>query len=107
MFQRKIKRSNDELVCHIFAVFRYQAPHNVYGVDGAAFKACNTSSGKLFNSGNDTITLSLPGKKWYICGVPGHCEAGQKLVIPIQSDGPVPAPAPVPGTSDSYRFLSS
>ncbi|CAN0841683.1 Blue copper protein [Linum grandiflorum] len=37
-------------------------------------------------SGKDEVKLSTPGKKWYICGAPGHCAAGQKLAITV-SDG--------------------
>ncbi|EEF36698.1 Mavicyanin, putative [Ricinus communis] len=84
-------------------VFKYESPHNVYKVDGTAFKACN-ASGILLNSGNDIVPLSLPGKKWYICGFADHCGRGQKLVINVL-DGPAPAPAP--DSNDSYRFLSS
>ncbi|XP_065852056.1 blue copper protein-like [Euphorbia lathyris] len=82
-------------------VFQYQAPHNVYKVDGNGFKDC-TPSQNLLNSGNDTITLAQPGKKWYICGFSDHCSKGQKLVINVMSNGPMPAPGPAP--SGSYRL---
>ncbi|EEF36699.1 copper ion binding protein, putative [Ricinus communis] len=57
----------------------YCSPHNVYRVNGTSFKECNPS-GILMNSGNDTVILDLPGKKWFICGVSSRCEVGQKLV---------------------------
>ncbi|KAM6556932.1 hypothetical protein CsatB_003951 [Cannabis sativa] len=38
-------------------------------------------------SGNDVITLTTPGRKWYICGVPQHCQVGnQKLLITVIPD---------------------
>ncbi|XP_025014313.1 blue copper protein 1a [Ricinus communis] len=60
-------------------VFLQCSPHNVYRVNGTSFKECNPS-GILMNSGNDTVILDLPGKKWFICGVSSRCEVGQKLV---------------------------
>nr|A0A0M4FTF3.1 RecName: Full=Blue copper protein; Short=PhBcp; Flags: Precursor [Petunia x hybrida]ALC79558.1 blue copper protein [Petunia axillaris] len=51
-------------------------------------------------SGYDVITLTKPGKKWYICGVPTHCsDYNQKLVITVEDGAPAPAPAsPAPQT---------
>ncbi|OAY44394.1 hypothetical protein MANES_08G146400v8 [Manihot esculenta] len=49
-------------------VFQYKPPHNVFKVDGNGFRECKPS-GEAFSSGNDSFTLSKPGKKWYICGV--------------------------------------
>ncbi|GMI65005.1 uclacyanin 1 [Hibiscus trionum] len=85
-------------------VFKYMAgAHNVYKVTGDEFQNCtvpsNNSSGSF--SGDDTIRLAAAGEKWYICGVSGHCQAGQKLKITVV-DGAAPAPAPVtPGPCSS------
>ncbi|KDP39674.1 hypothetical protein JCGZ_02694 [Jatropha curcas] len=97
-------------------VFQYQSPHNVYKVNGDQFKNCIPSN-DLLNTGNDTIPLGKPGKKWYICGATGHCAQGQKLVINVESNGPISdapesngpisAPAPTPESNDSYTFVSS
>ncbi|WCJ43593.1 Blue copper protein [Euphorbia peplus] len=87
-------------------VFQYQSPHNVYKVDGVGFKDC-ASSGTLLNSGNDTITLAKPGKKWYICGYSDHCSRGQKLVINVVSNGPMPSPGPASPSSGSYKLSIS
>lgn len=98
----------------LLAVFTYGPPHNVYKVDGAGFKDCKPS-GDLYSTGNDTFTLMKSGKKWYICGYNDHCQKGQKLVINVESNGPVPAPipaptatptatpSPTPASNDSYR----
>ncbi|KAJ0716411.1 putative Phytocyanin domain, cupredoxin [Helianthus annuus] len=91
-------------------VFKYPVgKHNVFKVDGNGFKGCVVpASNESLTSGYDVITLTTPGKKWYICGVGTHCETGgMKLVIdvlswsPVQSVSnpvlvPVPAPAPSP-----------
>ncbi|KAM0069860.1 putative Phytocyanin domain, cupredoxin [Helianthus debilis subsp. tardiflorus] len=85
-------------------VFKYPVgKHNVFKVDGDGFKGCVVpASNESLTSGYDVITLTTPGKKWYICGVGKHCETGgMKLVIDVLawSPGlpfPVPAPAPDP-----------
>ncbi|XP_058002590.1 blue copper protein-like [Hevea brasiliensis] len=101
--QNKVFHVGDTLV------FKYGPPHNVSKVDEGGFKECKPS-GDLYNSGNDTFTLSKPGKKWYICGITAHCEKGQKLMINVE-EPKVPAPAPktvpAPAPNDSYRFISS
>ncbi|KAK1287668.1 hypothetical protein QJS10_CPB19g01235 [Acorus calamus] len=96
-------------------VFNYDnTTHNVYKVDGEQFKACglpqaNTADNPL-TSGHDVINLKASGKKWYICGKPGHCDKGMKLVINVQSPaGPAPAPGPTapsalaPSPSAAFR----
>ncbi|XP_021283242.1 mavicyanin-like [Herrania umbratica] len=79
-------------------VFQYpQGYHNVFKVNGTAFKNCDIPpADEALTSGNDTIVLKTPGRKWYICGVSDHCAAyNQKLAITVQySYGSPPAPAP-------------
>ncbi|KDP43194.1 hypothetical protein JCGZ_22746 [Jatropha curcas] len=87
-------------------VFQYKSPNNVYKVNGDQFKNCIPSN-DLLNTGNDTVPLSKPGKKWYICGATGHCEQGQKLVINVESNGPASSPAPTPEPNGSDAFISS
>ncbi|KAD6453476.1 hypothetical protein R6Q59_015360 [Mikania micrantha] len=79
-------------------VFIYSAgAHNVYKVNGTDFQQCNipVSSVPLV-SGYDVVTLTTPGKKWYICGVGTHCKTGgMKLVInvlPKSTYSPAPSP---------------
>ncbi|KAK8593970.1 hypothetical protein V6N13_042483 [Hibiscus sabdariffa] len=84
-------------------VFRYTAgAHSVYKVTGDEFRNCTVPSNSSLGSfsGNDTISLVTAGIKWYICGVDGHCEGGQKLKITVL-DGAAPAPAPVAPDPDS------
>ncbi|KAA3460193.1 mavicyanin-like [Gossypium australe] len=85
-------------------VFNYRAgAHNVIGVSGIEFQQCQASSNNTVRStGNDVITLSTPGRKWYICGVPGHCAArNMKLNITVLAQVGSPATAPGSPTSPS------
>ncbi|XP_073129777.1 mavicyanin-like [Henckelia pumila] len=79
-----------------------QGFHNVLKVNGSDFKQClstNTSVKPLI-SGNDVVTLANPGKKWYICGVAGHCSKGMQFSITVSlAEGPAPAPTPTPGST--------
>ncbi|KAK1263571.1 hypothetical protein QJS04_geneDACA009418 [Acorus gramineus] len=96
-------------------VFNYDnTTHNVFKVDGDQFKACKLPPAKTadnpLSSGHDVIALKASGKKWYICGTPGHCDKGMKLVINVQSPaGPAPTPAPTapsalaPSPSAAFR----
>lgn len=76
------------------AVFKYpKGKHNVYRVDGIGFRQCTRRIGQIpLTSGNDVITLSSPGKKWYICGIGTDCESGMRLVINVQQRNTSPDP---------------
>ncbi|XP_052175429.1 blue copper protein 1b-like [Diospyros lotus] len=93
-------------------IFQYPAgAHNVFKVNGTAFQNCTKPPLKeALTSGNDTIVLATPGRKWYICGVGQHCAVGgQKLVITV--DNPVAAPptaaAPSPAPHSFDRMSPS
>lgn len=68
--------------------------------DATSFQQCaKSANASILTSGKDEITLSSPGKKWYICGVGQHCVAGKmKLAITVLAVGeslpPVSAPSP-------------
>ncbi|KAK9725478.1 hypothetical protein RND81_05G146500 [Saponaria officinalis] len=58
--------------------------HNVMQVNHAGYKACNASSPiATHTTGNDTITVTKHGHYFFLCGVPGHCQSGQKVDIHI------------------------
>ncbi|XP_065026187.1 mavicyanin-like [Musa acuminata AAA Group] len=91
-------------------VFKYNKNfHNVLEVSKADYKACNAASPiAAYTSGNDSITLKRRGHHFFICGVPGHCSAGQKVDVRIakrtaSSAAPSvsPAASPLPATSNS------
>ncbi|KAI4307583.1 hypothetical protein L6164_030755 [Bauhinia variegata] len=87
-------------------VFNYRVgEHNVFKVNGTQFQSCAVPpQSEALSSGSDSIVLATPGKKWYICGVSGHCNAGQKLVINVLDNAgawpptlpPSPSPSPLP-----------
>ncbi|CAN6181357.1 unnamed protein product [Urochloa humidicola] len=64
------------------------------------FLACNLNTNAInkWDTGNDVVQLDKPGKMWFFCGVPTHCDKGMKLVINVEDSGPAPAP---PGPSSS------
>ncbi|WOK93967.1 mavicyanin-like [Canna indica] len=87
-------------------VFEYNKKfHNVLEVSKADYKACNPGSPiATYTTGNDSIMLKRRGHHFFICGIPGHCSAGQKVDIRIAklAVASAPAAAPVPATaSDS------
>ncbi|KAF8398046.1 hypothetical protein HHK36_016972 [Tetracentron sinense] len=87
-------------------VFQYPVgAHNVFKVNGTGFQNCIAPpQSEALTSGNDTITLATPGRKWYICGVGKHCElGGQKLFITVQRKSLAPTMAP----SQALSYTSS
>ncbi|RRT64183.1 hypothetical protein BHE74_00035709 [Ensete ventricosum] len=83
------------------AVFEYNNTyHNVLGVRKEDYKACNASSPiTTYTSGNDSIRLKRHGHHFFICGMPGHCEAGQKVDIRILKPTSSAAPSGSPAAS--------
>ncbi|KAM3755169.1 hypothetical protein ACB098_02G020200 [Castanea mollissima] len=65
--------------------FEYNAQfHNVMRVTHAMYKTCNTSAPMAtYTTGNDSITITTRGHHFFFCGVPGHCQAGQKVDINV------------------------
>ncbi|KAM0927834.1 hypothetical protein ACQ4PT_002094 [Festuca glaucescens] len=84
--------------------FKYpQGIHNVLEVKKADYNSCTNSTPiATHTSGDDKVTIKSPGHRFFICGVPGHCAAGQKLNVRVlkpqqarSSDAPsASAPAP-------------
>ncbi|CAN6996876.1 unnamed protein product [Brassica rapa subsp. trilocularis] len=84
--------------------------HDVNEVTPNNFQLCEPSNPlERYETGSDTVTLTNPGVHNFICGVPGHCDIGQKLQIVVlpASLGPVAAPVPRPVRSpSSFSSLS-
>ncbi|CAL9102529.1 unnamed protein product [Musa textilis] len=98
------------------AVFKYNKNfHNVLEVSKADYKACSAASPiAAYTSGNDSITLKRRGHHFFICGVPGHCSAGQKVDVRIAkltassaTPSVAPAASPLPATSSGSGSNSS
>ncbi|CAJ2630270.1 unnamed protein product [Trifolium pratense] len=82
-------------------IFEYSAQfHNVMRVTHAMYKSCNGSSPiATFTTGNDTIKITNHGHHFFFCGVPGHCQAGQKVDINVLRVSQVDASSPAPSSS--------
>ena len=78
-------------------LFRYsRAAHNVVEVSKADYDACSASSPiATFQTGNDIVPLTATGSRYFICGVPGHCDNGMKVRINVEEATPSGAPSPV------------
>ncbi|MBA0873380.1 hypothetical protein Goshw_001343 [Gossypium schwendimanii] len=74
--------------------------HNVAVVTEAAYEACNTTDTiTIMCNGPARITLNRTGDFYFICAVPGHCSAGQKVRVEVKNGNrhaAAPAPGPMP-----------
>ncbi|RWV99475.1 hypothetical protein GW17_00037612 [Ensete ventricosum] len=82
--------------------------HNVLEVSKAEYDACAaTSPMSTYTSGNDSIAMKTKGHHYFICGIPGHCSAGQRVDIqvskPSSAAPSTPAPAYPPARVGSSR----
>ncbi|KAE8676191.1 Stellacyanin [Hibiscus syriacus] len=76
--------------------------HNVMQVTHNDYKSCNgTSAIASYTSGSDSVTLKRPGHFYFLCGVPGHCQAGQKVDVLVKPSSKGPAASPSPSTLGS------
>ncbi|KAJ6406182.1 hypothetical protein OIU84_009831 [Salix udensis] len=93
-------------------VFHYNNQfHNVKQVTQEGFESCNASSPiATYTNGYDAVTIEKLGHLYFICGYPGHCQAGQKidiLVAPTASTLISPPPSTQtsePSTASSLCF---
>ncbi|XP_044487664.1 mavicyanin-like [Mangifera indica] len=67
-------------------VFEYNKEmHDVRRVGKEGFDKCNPEDIRdQYKTGNDKVELETAGPVFFICGTPGHCEAGQKLSIEVE-----------------------
>ncbi|PKA49860.1 Sugar transport protein 13 [Apostasia shenzhenica] len=67
-------------------VFEYDnSSHNVLEVRKEDYHSCNAKSPIAAHAtGNDSISLTRYGHRFFICGFPGHCAGGQKLDVRVQ-----------------------
>ncbi|XVF21769.1 hypothetical protein REPUB_Repub12eG0118500 [Reevesia pubescens] len=83
--------------------FEYNSQfHNVMKVTHTDFQSCNgTSAIASYTSGSDSVALKRPGHFYFLCGVPGHCQAGQKVDVLVTPSTVGPSASPSPSTFDS------
>ncbi|KAL6505133.1 hypothetical protein OROGR_024950 [Orobanche gracilis] len=84
-------------------VFEYDPGfHSVLQVSQSDFHSCNTAAPiSTYTTGNDSIVLNNTNHYYYICGVTGHCEAGQRVEITVTEShkpaiGSISSPANAP-----------
>ncbi|XP_062187963.1 basic blue protein-like [Phragmites australis] len=80
-------------------LFTYtKGDHTVIQVGGDDFRACNLQANHLgaWYDGSDAVPLDKPGKMWFICDKPNHCNNGMKLVVDV-----LDAAAPTPTSPES------
>ncbi|CAA7037944.1 unnamed protein product [Microthlaspi erraticum] len=90
-------------------VFEYDNEyHDVTEVTPNDFELCEPSSPlATYRTGSDTVSLTKPGIRNFICGTPGHCKIGQKLQILVLPASLGPVAAPVPRSVQSRSSSSS
>lgn len=86
----------------------------------AEYQSCNASAPiATHTTGKDSITITTHGHHFFLCGVPGHCQSGQKVDINVlrvsssaspsqspSSSSPIPAVAvPAPSPSHASYWL--
>lgn len=74
-----------QLFIFLILEFEYNPQfHNVMRVTHAMYKTCNASLPiESYTTGNDSITITTRGHHFFLCGVPGHCQSGQKVDINV------------------------
>ena len=82
-------------------MFKYsRAAHNVVEVSKSDYDSCSASSPiATFHTGDDTVRLLTGGvTRYFICGVPGHCDDGMKLAVRVVDNaaGPAAPSSPTP-----------
>ncbi|XP_030546357.1 uclacyanin 1 isoform X3 [Rhodamnia argentea] len=80
-------------------VFQYAPSHDVTEVTKADYDSCQaTSPIKTSTGGSSTVSLTSPGKRYFICSTPGHCAGGMKLEVDTLAATSTPPPAASPST---------
>ncbi|KAJ4980578.1 hypothetical protein NE237_031415 [Protea cynaroides] len=83
-------------------IFQYSPPHNVLEVTKANYDSCQaTSTRQAHTDGNTVIRLTKAGKRYFTCGVPGHCSQGMKLQVRTLATSASTPPSPAMVTSPS------
>ncbi|KAM7492323.1 hypothetical protein LguiA_035244 [Lonicera macranthoides] len=83
------------------AVFQYGPNHNVIEVTKADFDSCQaTNALQTYTDGATTIPLAAPGKRYFICGTPGHCSQGMKVEVDTLEASAPPLAVATPSTDE-------
>ncbi|GMG98660.1 hypothetical protein Nepgr_000500 [Nepenthes gracilis] len=94
-------------------IFQYTPMHDVAEVSKLDYDSCQADNAiQSDGSGVTEFALTKPGKRYFICGIPGHCAQGMKMevetlasVTPAKSN-PSNSPASSPaGTHSSPHYF--
>ncbi|CAA7048234.1 unnamed protein product [Microthlaspi erraticum] len=78
--------------------FKYKKD-SVLVVSEDEYKKCQTTKPELYSNHDDTVfKLDRPGLFYFISGVTGHCEKGQKMIIKVMEVESTPQ-SPPPSSS--------
>ncbi|KAF7823102.1 uclacyanin 1 [Senna tora] len=93
-------------------IFQYPPNHNVIEVTKADYDSCQpTNPIQSYSDGASTVPLTSPGKRYFICGSPGHCNQGMKLAIDTlasaTSSTSSPTISPSPADSPAIPVIPS
>ncbi|CAN8258869.1 unnamed protein product [Cochlearia groenlandica] len=82
--------------------FKYKKD-SVLMVSKEEYKRCKATKPQLYSNNEDTVlTLDRPGLFYFISGVSGHCEKGQKMIIKVmENDDDDSSPDSPPPSSSS------
>ncbi|KAF7019416.1 hypothetical protein CFC21_032592 [Triticum aestivum] len=80
-------------------IFKYSPQaHDVLEVSKADYDSCSAASTiATLNSGNDVVSLTATGTRYFLCGYPGHCAGGMKVKIDVVPRSSSSSPAPSSG----------
>ncbi|KAA8538125.1 hypothetical protein F0562_027733 [Nyssa sinensis] len=79
--------------------FNYGSGHTVDEVSASDYSTCTVGNAITSDSsGSTTIPLKAAGKRYFICGVMGHCGSGMKLAVTV-SAAPTTTPSGTPPSS--------
>lgn len=72
--------------------FKYDKD-SVMGVTEEEYEKCRSARPLFFSNNGDTVfKFDRPGMFYFISGVSGHCDRGQKMIIKVLEVVPAPAP---------------
>ena len=93
-------------MCLTAAAFQFAPSHDVTEVDKKDYDSCSAANPiKSYTGGSAAVKLTAPGKRYFICSVPGHCAAGMKLEVTVAAAA-VTAPAPAAGKPHHKRSVA-
>ncbi|KAF7123539.1 hypothetical protein RHSIM_Rhsim12G0145200 [Rhododendron simsii] len=81
---------------------------SVLVVSEEEYNKCKSSHPIFFsNNGNTVFKFDRPGLFYFISGVAGHCERGQKMIIKVLEPASQPPPPPPPSSGAAVETVSS